>query len=155
MKFLFINKNLNYNEYSTKLIDLDFFEYLDYLVSKDNFKRRKILNRIKKGVTKNEKKNSLKRDLNQNLFQQYINVVFKKGQKEFTFSQFNIISEVFFFSLSENFDEFKNYDNYSSFIYLSNLNKDFNNFNFVLTNSLEKLESIFDIKTKKNSKKLK
>lgn len=143
------NYNLLDFEYS------DYSEYLEYWILKDNYKKRKILNRIKKGVIRSEKKNSIKRDLNNNLFQQYINIVSKKGNKEFTFSQFNISSEIFFLSLNENFDEFKNYKDYLSFVFLSDLVKEYNNYNFILTNTLLNLESIFDIKTKKSPKKMK
>ena len=150
MKFLFLyKKNTNYLKK-----DSDYFDYLDYWILKDNFKRRKILNRIKKGVTSTEKKNSIKRDLNQNLFQQYINVTFKKGNKEYIFNQINIASETFFLSLNEDFDEFYKYKDYKSFVFLSNYVKEYNNFNFILCNSLLNFESIFDIKTRKNSKKL-
>lgn len=131
------------------------FKFLDYQILRENIKKRKIFNRIRKGITSTEKKNSIKRDVNFNLVQQYVNVVFKNGCKEFTFNQFNIVSETFFLSLNENLDEFKKYKDFMSLYFLSEYVKDYNNFGFVLFNSALSLESIFDIKTKKMPKKLK
>lgn len=135
--------------------NLDTFNFIDYEYFKSNVKRRKILNNIKKGVTSTEKKNSIKRDVNNTLMQQFINVVFKNGNKEFIFNQVNTVSENLFFILNEEHEDFYKYKNYKSLCFLSEFSPKFNNFNSIFFNSLIDLESLFDIKTKKNPKKLK
>lgn len=134
---------------------LDIFDFMEYQVFKQNVKRRKILKSIKKGVTSTEKKNSIKRDINNTLLQQFINVIFKEGKKEYLFNQINIVSENLFYILNEEHEDFFKYKDYKTLCFLSGYSPYYNNFNLIFFDSLIKLESLFDIKTKKNPKKLK
>lgn len=135
--------------------DIDIFNFMEYEYLKSNVKRRKILRSIKKGVTSTEKKNSIKRDLNNTFIQQFINVTFKNGKKEYMFNQINVVSENLFYVLNEEHEDFLKYKNYKSLCFLSEYSSYFNDFNSIFFNSLINLESLFDIKTKKNPKKLK
>ena len=121
-----------------------------------NFKKsRKIISNTRIGVISNIKKVSLKRDKNFNLLNQYINLMQKKGSKINLFKNINLSVENLFFSLNHNLEEFSIYKNYPNYVYLHNNNYFFSDFNYLLNNSIENLESIFEIKPKKNNKKLK
>lgn len=131
----------------------NFNNFLNIEYLKDNVKNRKITSKIKKGITKTEKKNSLKRDRNNTFFQQYINVMVKNGNKNTILRNFNKSVELFFFIFNEDNDEFSNYKNYKALNFLNNNFSEYNDFNFILKFFLPKYFCIFDIKTKKNNKK--
>jgi len=76
-------------------------------------------------------------------------------KKEYMFNQINIVSENLFYILNEEHEDFFKYKNYKSLCFLSEHSVYFNDFNTIFFNSLINLESLFDIKTKKNPKKLK
>lgn len=126
---------------------------LGYL--KKNVKNRKVLLNIKKGLTKTEKKNSLKRDKNNTLLQQYLNIMLKNGDKGTLFKNVNKSVENFFLIFNNENEEFYNYKNYLILNYLINNFMEYNDFNYLLEIFLPQYCSIFDIKTVKNKKKSK
>lgn len=129
--------------------------YSNFYFEKFFIKNRKVLNNVKLGVIKNIKKTSIKRDKNVEMLKQYINLIQKNGKKLNFLKSFNKSIENLFFVLTFNFDEFKHYKYYNDFVYLHNNNHYFSNINNFFENSLNSLESIFEIKTIKNNKKLK
>lgn len=122
---------------------------------KENIRKRKILSKIKKGITKTEKKNSLKRDLNNTIIQQFLNLNLKKGAKFNLFKHMNKSVENFFYILNKENEEFFKYKNYKSIFFLTNNFHDYNNFNYLLKSFLPKYFSVFDIRTKKTTKRSK
>lgn len=146
-----LEKDLN----DRKKLGFDFKKFFNLNYAKVNIKNRKVLLNIRKGVTLTEKKNSVKRDKNNMLIQQYVNICSKTGNKNTLIKHFNIMVENFFMIFNEEFDEFQNYKNYEVINYLVNNINSYSNFNFLLESTLINFQSIFDIKTKKNQKKLK
>lgn len=134
---------------------LNLKRFFDSNYTKTNVKKRKVLLNIKKGVTLTEKKNSIKRDKNNILIQQYLNVCSKTGNKNTLLKHFNIMLENFFMIFNEDFEEFQKHKNYAIINYLVNNVNSYSNFNFLLESSLINFQSVFDIKTKKNQKKQK
>lgn len=124
---------------------------LGYL--KRNVNNRKVLLSIRKGVTKSEKKNSLKRDKNNNVLQQYLNTMLLNGDKNTLFKNFNKAVENLFFILNDENEEFLKYKDYKSLHFLVNNFVEFNDFNYLLNTFLPRYFSLFDIKTTKNNKK--
>lgn len=169
MKFLFYSKfESDYVFFSFSEIDErnenienqnDFYYSYGYLLDidypKKNIKKRKILLNVRKGVTLSEKKNSTKRDNNNTLLQKYLNISCKTGNKNTLFKHLNLMTENFYFIFNSDFEEFHKYKNYSIFKYLSDHINCYNDFNYILNYSLSNSQSIFDMKTKKNQKKLK
>lgn len=161
MKFLnknyFFKNNLSsdtsihFDSIFDKFDNLNNFLEIEYL--KKNVKNRKIISKIKKGITKTEKKNSLKRDKNNTVIQQYINVMVYNGNKNTILKNFNKSIELFFCIFDENNEEFMKYKNYSALNFLSNNFSEYNDFQYILDIFLPKYFCIFDIKTKKNNKK--
>ncbi len=157
MKFLKKYNNIGINHcYDDFYFDILDNIYYDFYFDKPNIRNRKNLNNIRPGVSDNIKKNSIKRDKNNNLLNQFINLNTKKGKKHLISKNISIMSENFFFVLSNFCDEFNYYKNYSNFVFMySKTNPDYFNMNNVLELITMDLESIFEIKTKKNNKKLK
>lgn len=163
MKFLktnniLINSEVNFNQEIIPHIYNDFLENhpllkLGYL--KKNVKKRKILLNIKKGITSTEKKNSLKRDKNNTILQQYMNIMIYNGNKGTLFRNFDIAVENFFYALNDQNEEFLKYKNFLPLHYLVDYFAEYNDFNYILEEFLPKYYSLFDIKTKKNPKKIK
>lgn len=138
----------------------DFFEstkenYIltDLEYTKKYYKNRKVLLRIKKGITKTEKKNSLKRDKNNSILQQYMNIIVKDGGKNTIFKNFSKSIENFYFILNDENEEFYKYKNYLILNFLVNNFIEFNDFDYLLKRFLPDYYSIFDMKTIKNKKK--
>ena len=114
MKFLtpnnFLKENkVNFNNnYITDLYDniykFNILVKLGYL--KKFVKKRKVLLNIRKGLTLSEKRNSLKRDKNNTLLQQYFNIMLDSGNKNTVFKNFNISIELFYFILNVIFYNF-------------------------------------------------
>ena len=148
MKFLKINYSNNIQFFDN---DNDFF--YDYI--KLHSKNRKIYPKIKKGLNLKIKKTSINRDKNNLLSQQFINIFIKKGKKIKITHNFNIFLENFFFILINEMNVLKKYKDYEFFYYLNNINMNFSNIDYILNFYIKKLESIFDIKSKKNDKKSK
>lgn len=144
---------LTYNDVSEDIPELSDFFSIEY--SKKVVLNRKILLNIKKGLTKSEKKNSLKRDKNNTILQQYINIAVKNGNKSTFFKHFNMAVDNFYFILNNENDEFYKYKNYLIYNFLVNNFMEYNDFNFILENSLKEFFSMFDIKTIKSRKKSK
>lgn len=156
MKFLNYYPNKGINFYCDDF-SLDYLSdyYLNFCFEKQTNKNRKNINNIRPGVSKNIKKNSIKRDKNNNLLFQFISLNTKKGKKTLILKNISIMLESLFFSFSNFCVEFNNYSNYNSLFYIFNKNIYYfnpNNIFFLITSGLE---SIFEIKTKKNNKKLK
>ena len=158
MKFL--NKNNNfflknfYNNFNQNTPNIEDF-YKDYFFEKFFIKRRKTTQQFRPGVIKNIKKSSLKRNDNFNFLKQYINLSQKKGKKINFLKNLNKSIENLFYVLSTNFEEFKHYKNYNNLVHSHNNNLLYSNIDDFLKYSLNNLESIFEIKTIKNNKKLK
>lgn len=129
--------------------------YYDFEYEKINIKNRKNLRDIRKGVSKNVKKDSLKRDSQFNLIGKFITLNTKKGKK-LTFSKnVNYMLENLTNSFNFYSSEFSVYTNYENFFFLNSINSTYSNINNILDNLTSGLESVFEIKTKKNNKKLK
>lgn len=152
--------------YNTSIVDNHGFNYFykdldEYFISLDlgllkkNVKNRKISSKIKKGITTTEKKNSLKRDKNLPMLNQFINIMNGDGNKRLIFKNFNKAIELFFFTLNEENEEFFKYKNYAIFLFLIKNYHEYNNFNYIFEDLIPNYYSIFDIKTKKNYKKRK
>lgn len=152
LNFLFNNhdEDLSIGSYNTIPFNHELL-FLDY--TKKNVKKRKIVLDIKKGITKTEKKNSLKRDKNNTILQQYFNIMIKNGNKNTLFKNFDQAIEMFFFILNGEDENFNNYRNYSSLNFLVNNLVEYNDFSYLLEIFLPKYFSLFDIKTIKNNKK--
>jgi hypothetical protein len=152
LKFLknynFRGVNLCYDDF---YLDLQF----DFDFDKYNIKNRKNLNNIKPGVSDNLKKNSIKRDKNNSLIFQFLNINTKKGKKFLIYKSINNMLENLFFSLKNNCNEFETYKNYKNVVFLYNNTFEYSDMDNLLHNMVSDLESIFEIKTKKNNKKLK
>ena len=163
MKFLktgntFRNTYVNFNSEIIPIIYENLIGHHPFLrvgYLKDNVKKIKILLNIKKGITTTEKKNSLKRDKNNTLMQQYFNIMVGNGDKGTLFKHFNKAVENFFYILNDQNEEFFKYKNYLPLFYLSNHFIEYNDFNFILKEFLPKYFSLFDIKTKKTTKRMK
>ena len=149
MKFLKITNsqlklyNFKKHNYNYKYFDL-FYDFDKYCI-----KKRKIFNKIKLGVSKNLKKNSLKRDSNNTYVQQLTNLFLKRGVKTIIFKNLNLMLEnvnIFINDLKFN-TNYKNNNYFYNLIYFKQ--KDLN---FIIFNFLNDFESIFDLKTKKNDK---
>ena len=140
-----------YNDYDEEsFINLKFLKF-NYL--KKNIKNRKIFLKIRKGLTSTEKKNSLKRDSNFSIVQQYINVSLKGGNKDIVFKNLDKAVEIIFFSFNDENEEFIKYKNFFNLNFLVNNFIDYCDFSFLLGEFLPQYYSVFDIKTKKNHKK--
>lgn len=156
MKFLKSNKI----EYIQKPYEKFFLSDLSYLYENYDFdknliKNRKNLTKIKSGIALNIKKNSIFRDKNISLINQFINLNQKRGKKINFNKHLNKSFENLFFVFSHNIKDFDMYTRYSDFVFLHNNNFLFTRPNFILDFIVNGLESIFEIKTIKNNKKLK
>lgn len=153
--FLYSNKVNFSNDFISKLYE-DSYKYnilMELGYSKSFVKKRKVYLNIKKGITKTEKKNSLKRDINNTTLQQFINIMIYKGNKSSLFKHFNDAIENFFFILNDENEEFIKYKNYIPLHFLVNNFIEYNDFNHLLSVFLPKYFSVFDIITIKNNKK--
>ena len=139
---------------STFISELDeFYDFFDY--EKVTKKNRKNLNNVRPGVSKNISKNSIKRDKNNSLIQQFINLNQKKGNKLKMHKYVNKMIENLFSSLSFELEEFKNYNLYSNTVFLHNNDPEYSDINKLIEYFAIEFKSIFEIKTIKNSKRLK
>lgn len=162
MKFLykdsFFKKKNNITLYSNYTL-LENFEnkskFFKFFVLKDKKYYRKVFLKTRKGLSLNEKKNSIIRDFNYDTLQKLINIMTKKGKKNTTFEHINKAIEHFFFSFNEFNYDFGNYDNYKNLMFLMNNLHEYNNFNYLFNLSLKRHISIFDLKPKKIDKKKK
>lgn len=127
--------------------------FLNHKYLKKNVKKRKVLLNVRKGLTKTEPKNSLKRDINNTILQQYINLMITDGNKFTVFKNLDKMVESFFFILNEEDDEFSKYKHYEPLSFLVNFFVEYNDFNYLLELLLPKYCSIFEMKTKKINKK--
>lgn len=118
-------------------------------------KNRKNISNIRPGVSLNNKKNSIKRDKNFTLLQQYININLKKGGKITVFKNLDVMFENLSICLSNELSDFKHLKNYDKFVYYFNNNPIYSDLNGLLLFIVSGLESVFEIKTSKNNKKLK
>lgn len=118
-------------------------------------KKRKIFSKIRPGISKNLNKNSIKRDKNNILIQQFINIIFKNGEKAKLLKNTNLMVENLFLVLNEELKEFTNYNLYSNLVYLHNSNNLYSDINYLLHSFALDFKSIFEIKTIKNNKKIK
>lgn len=159
MKFLSINKktySIVTEEFSNENYINSLTDYsLNYYFEKFFVKKRKLATSVRVGVTKNIKKNSIKRNKNSNLIGLYYNLMHRKGKKLKSLKNVNYAFENLLNSFNDNIDDFNIYKNYSYFVELSNSNSVFSDLIYLLEYSIKDLESIFEIKTKKNHKKLK
>ena len=126
-----------------------------YIYSKENIRKRKFLYKSKKGVSTNDKKNSLNRDKNNTISQLYLNVTLKNGLRLRYLKYFNEMVENFYSIFNENTSEFNNYTDYNMYYYMINKNKEYSSFEFILKELMPNFNCLFDIRTKKNPKKLK
>ena len=155
-KNLLEKNNLNFNENYIPNLYNNIYKFhilvkLGYL--KKFVKNRKVLLNIKKGITKTEKKNSLKRDKNNTIIQQFMNIMLRGGNKNTLFKHFDKSIENFYFILNDENEEFLKYKDYLPLNFLVNNFIEYNDFNYILENFLPGYFSLFDIKTIKNNKK--
>lgn len=162
LKFLTNQKknNFNLNYKNNFIINIYDNEHIFYILTnlgymKKNVIKRKFLLNIKKGITKTEKKNSLKRDKNISILNSYLNIMIFNGNKNTLFKHFNEAVENFFYIFNNENDEFYKHKDYLILNYLSNNFIEYNDFVYMLNKFLPDYYSIFDIKTKKNNKKSK
>lgn len=150
------NKNLNFR-LNTEELFLSNTQNLfdDYIFEKNFIKNRKLVNQTRLGIAKNIKKSSIRRNKYFNFLNLYINISHKKGKKLNFLKNFNKSAESVFTVFNESLVEFENYKNYENYIFLCNNDFRYSNFNSLIDLSLSNLESIFEIKTIKNNKKLK
>ena len=157
MKFL--NKNSkNKQKLTCKNYDLFLknevsFDYFLYEFKKPLIKNRKINNKAKKGIIKNPKRSSNILDKNTSLILKYLKTSQKKGKNFLIFKNLNksIFNFYDYFNFNYNNNNFsKKYHNYE---YLSNLIlNDFKklDLNYLISNFVLNLQSIFELKSKKN-----
>ena len=126
-----------------------------YIYDKFRLKKKGFLNKIRPGITTNKKKNSLLRDQNLSFLSQYLNINQRKGLKSTFFKNLNIAVNNLFFCFGDFVQDFEKYDNYKNLVFLYNNNFDYSDINKILYNSVKDLESVFEIRTIKNNKKLK
>ena len=134
---------------------LDSLNYCNFFFEKNFITKSKYIYKSKSGIIKNVKKSSVVRDKNVSFINQYIDLNQKKGKKFTFFKNFNKSMENIFYILNNYSEEFKVYENYSDFVFLFSNNYYSSNSNDFIFNSIKDLESIFEIKTIKNNKKLK
>lgn len=159
MKFLRVNK-INFfknpiNDYFSDIHQNQKFYSIYYNFEKSLVKKRKNLYKTKLGVSINVKKNSIKRDSNNILSQQYINLGQKKGNKNSFKLNFDKAIENLYTSFKLNLKEFSSYDNYLNFSNIFNNSLKHSNIDYIIYEISNNLKSVFEIKTKKNNKKLK
>ena len=156
MKFLCNNIFIkNFNDYNESLqYDLD-LKYIDYFFEKNFIRNKKFILKSKLGVVDNQKKSSLIRDKDISFTNQYINLNQKRGKKHLFFKSFNKNLENIFYSLTHYNDDFKIYKNYENLVFLFNSGYYHSKVNDLMFYLIKDLESIFEIKTIKNNKKLK
>lgn len=128
-------------------------EYILY--KKEIKKNRKNLKLIRPGISLNKLKNSIIRDKNNSLIEQYININLKKGKKVKIYKNVNLMIENLFLTIILETDEFNKYDYYNNFIQLYKNDVNYSNINWILNLYSKNFKSIFEIKTIKNNKKLK
>lgn len=130
-------------------------KYLEFNFDKLFIKKRKLFNKSNPGLIKNIKKSSLKRDENFNYIYKYLNLLHKDGLKLNRTKSLNICIENLFNIFNIYNEDFNKYEDYNSYIDLFNYKPELANFSYLLYNSINTFESIFEIKTIKNNKKLK
>lgn len=130
-------------------------KYKNFIYLVEHKKYRKNILNVRPGVSLNPKKNSIKRDKNLNFLNQFINLNLNDGKKMTIFKQLNKMFINFSEYLSYDLKEFKKYKYYNSLIFSYNSNLEYSNLNNLIYFAIENLESIFEIKTSKNNKKLK
>lgn len=153
-KNIFYHNNINFFE-NTCSENNSFFYNNFYDYEKNLVKNRKFFYKIKPGVSLNIKKNSIKRNSNSLLFQQYINLNTKKGNKNIFFLNFNKSVENLLYVFKYNIEDLNSYVNYSNFIDTFNKTFKYQNTNQLIEKIVDELKSVFEIKTKKNNKKIK
>lgn len=158
MKFLKCKKKINIkispnydvlfnNHFSEIFLNLNFKKLF--------IKKNKYIVKSKFGIVKNKNKISLIRDKNFSFISQYINLNTKKGKKLLFFNNFNKAIENIYHIFNVYYENFNIYENYLLYMYLYNNNYYLSSYNNLIFYSIDNLESIFEIKTIKNSKKLK
>lgn len=155
MKFLFINnKQIIKETYENIFVENVFSKYENFNYFLKLIKNRKNVSNIRPGVSVNNKKNSIKRDKNFSILKQFININTKKGKSLTIFSNINIMYMNLFDCLSNELEDFSNLKNYSKLVYVFNIDPSYSDLNKLLHYLISGLESVFEIKTSKNNKKL-
>ena len=162
MKFLKNNFYTNYFcDNNENVFNELYFDYFLYDFDKFFISNRKNNSLYRKGIIKNLKNCSKIRDANYSLEQKYIKIAQKNGKSFFIFNSLNLVMFNFynyFFNVnnSENLD--LNNNKLHNLNYFNNLiSNDFSklDLNFLIKNLLVDYNLIFEIKSKKNTKKKK
>lgn len=154
MKFLYYNNKSYTNDFSYNFLEVIQFIHFDYKYDKKCIKNRKILNKIRPGLTKNLLKNSIKRDKNNSFLEQFLNINQKKGKKIKILNSINTAFENFNMVFTLELEEFKRYKNYSNLFNIFDKNFFFSDLNYIFFDVCLKYKSIFEIKSIKNNKKV-
>lgn len=167
MKFLNLNinnKNFISNNYSLyefffydinlkEWKNLDYYNY--YSFAKKNMKSRKVFRRAVNGRRRNQKNDSIKRDRNSTIVEQFFNVSMKSGKKLVILKQWNIFMNNLLDSFKENNSNLNHYKNYESLLDLLNSKKNYYNFDLLLNRSILIFEPLFNVKIEKANKRMK
>ena len=130
-----------------------FYNYFSFL--KKNIKSRKIFRKAVNGRRRNQKNDSLKRDRNSTIVEQFFNVSMKSGNKLVILKQWNIFILNLFNSFKENSNNLNHYKNYESLLELLQSKKSYYDFDLLLNRSLILFEPLFNVKIEKASKRMK
>ena len=156
MKF-FLNKKFihNTNDFNFFYYNINYDFFRKYHYKKNKIKNRKVLSNIRPGLTRNIFKNSIKRDLNNTLVSQFLNINQRKGKKIKMFNNVSISFENFNDVFLDYSEDFSNYSFYNDAFYLFNNNPFYSNLNYILNSFCLDCKSIFEIKSIKLNKKKK